>query len=69
MAIDATVVIRASFAQKIRTALLVVQFIRDGKPCAALISSPATSPRDMFLSNFSTFTEWADELDRAYDWV
>ena len=36
---------------------------------AVVLKRVAKTPRDMFLSNFSTFTEWADELDRAYDRV
>ena len=24
-------------------------------------------PKDMFLANFSTFTEWSSEADSAYD--
>jgi antitoxin PrlF len=27
----------------------------------------ATPPNDMFLANFSTFTEWSSEADSAYD--
>ena len=27
----------------------------------------APPPKDMFLANFSTFTEWSSEADSAYD--
>ena len=40
--------------------------IRNGE---VTLKAAVRNSRDMFLSNFSTFTEWTDDLDSAYDGV
>ena len=40
--------------------------IRNGE---VTLKAAAGNARDMCLANFSTFTEWADDLDNAYDGV
>lgn len=32
-----------------------------------IVVAPADDSTDPFVNNFSTFTEWADELDSVYD--
>lgn len=32
-----------------------------------IVVAPADDSADPFVNNFSTFTEWADELDSVYD--
>ena len=40
--------------------------IRDGEVKLVAATRPS---RDLFLANFTTFTEWTDDLDSAYDRV
>ena len=43
----------------------IVYEIADGRATLARVPEPVE--RDMFIANFSTFTEWASEADSAYD--
>jgi antitoxin PrlF len=40
--------------------------IKDGQVVVTRVEPDDDVP-DMFVNNFSTFTEWADELDSVYD--
>ena len=43
--------------------------IRDKEVVMKRVTPPRASgsPKDMFLTNFSTFDEWSSEADSAYD--
>jgi antitoxin PrlF len=41
--------------------------IKDGQVVVTRVEPDDDDVPDMFVNNFSTFTEWADELDSVYD--